>query len=145
MNDGSYETLSLFGDEAPHLGSSWRTCPACSVQTVVKPSGKSSTRFPKSGRLRNGHVYERPTLAPLTVVTGGSALLGTPRAGQGMASPLRDPKAIGKPHGRLEDQIALLKTPTANLGTNGGSQHPDKRKAGGHGPTLAADEAEWLL
>lgn len=27
---------------------------------------------------------------------------------------------------------------------NGGSQHPDKRKAGGHGPTLA-DEVEFLL
>ncbi|MFK0124925.1 hypothetical protein ACIQSP_16610 [Streptomyces nigra] len=38
----------------------------------------------------------------------------------------------------------LLKTPTANLGVNGGSQHPDKRKAGGHGPTLA-DEVEHLL
>lgn len=39
---------------------------------------------------------------------------------------------------------SLLKTPTANLGVNGGSQHPDKRKAGGHGPTLA-DEVEHLL
>lgn len=38
----------------------------------------------------------------------------------------------------------LSKTPTANLGGNGGTQHPDKRKAGGHGPTLA-DEVEWLL
>ncbi|MER5312724.1 hypothetical protein ABT034_33680 [Streptomyces sp. NPDC002773] len=38
----------------------------------------------------------------------------------------------------------LLKTPTANLAINGGSQHPDKRKAGGHGPTLA-DEVEHLL
>jgi hypothetical protein len=38
----------------------------------------------------------------------------------------------------------LLKTPTAQLATNGGSQHPDKRKAGGHGPTLA-DEVEHLL
>ena len=38
----------------------------------------------------------------------------------------------------------LLKTPTAQLGTGTGSQHPDKRKAGGHGPTLA-DEAEHLL
>jgi hypothetical protein len=37
-----------------------------------------------------------------------------------------------------------LKTPTANLGSNGGSQHPAKRKAGGHGPTLA-DEIEHLL
>lgn len=39
---------------------------------------------------------------------------------------------------------SLLKTPTQQLGVNGGSQHPDKRKAGGHGPTLA-DEAEHLL
>ncbi|MGW5925501.1 hypothetical protein ACWF2L_04525 [Streptomyces anulatus] len=38
----------------------------------------------------------------------------------------------------------LLKTPTANLAVNGGSQHPDKRKQGGHGPTLA-DEVEHLL
>lgn len=40
--------------------------------------------------------------------------------------------------------VRLLKTPTAQLATNGGTQHPDKRKAGGHGPTLA-DEVEWLL
>jgi len=40
--------------------------------------------------------------------------------------------------------LPLLKTPTANLGSNGGSQHPDRRIAGGHGPTLA-DEVEWLL
>ncbi|MFD8916035.1 hypothetical protein [Streptomyces sp. NPDC059575] len=38
----------------------------------------------------------------------------------------------------------LLKTPTSNIGKNGGSQHPDKRKSGGHGPNLA-DEVEWLL
>ncbi|MER7148199.1 hypothetical protein [Streptomyces xanthochromogenes] len=37
-----------------------------------------------------------------------------------------------------------MKTPTSNLGTNGGSQHPEKRKRGGHGPTLA-DEVEHLL
>lgn len=39
---------------------------------------------------------------------------------------------------------SLLKTPTAQLAVNGGSQHPDKRRAGGHGPTLA-DEVEHLL
>jgi DNA (cytosine-5)-methyltransferase 1 len=38
----------------------------------------------------------------------------------------------------------LLRTPTAQLAVNGGSQHPDKRKDGGHGPTLA-DEVEHLL
>ena len=40
--------------------------------------------------------------------------------------------------------MTLLRTPTAQLAINGGSQHPDKRKAGGHGPTLA-DEVEHLL
>jgi hypothetical protein len=40
--------------------------------------------------------------------------------------------------------MSLLLTPTANLGSNGGSQHPDKRRAGGHGPTLA-DQVEWEL
>lgn len=42
------------------------------------------------------------------------------------------------------DGSPLLKTPTSNLGANGGSQHPAKRKQGGHGPNLA-DEIEWLL
>ena len=40
--------------------------------------------------------------------------------------------------------VLLFKTPTANLGKNGSSQHPDKRKAGGHGPTLD-DEVSHLL
>ena len=38
----------------------------------------------------------------------------------------------------------LLKTPTAQLAINGGSQPPDKRRAGGHGPTLA-DQVEHDL
>jgi hypothetical protein len=38
----------------------------------------------------------------------------------------------------------LLKTPTAQLAVNGGSQHPDKRREGGHGPTLA-DQVECEL
>ena len=38
----------------------------------------------------------------------------------------------------------MLKTPTSNLGRNGGGQHPDVRKAGGHGPTLA-DETTHLF
>ncbi|MGW8926767.1 hypothetical protein ACWGN0_10545 [Streptomyces rubiginosohelvolus] len=45
------------------------------------------------------------------------------------------------PHGPPD---TLLKTPTSNIGKNGGSQHPSKRKSGGHGPNLA-DEVEWLL
>jgi hypothetical protein len=44
----------------------------------------------------------------------------------------------------LPEPEALFKTPTANLGSNGAAQHPNKRKAGGHGPTLA-DEVCFLL
>jgi len=43
----------------------------------------------------------------------------------------------------LPEPEVLFKTPTANLGSNGAAQHPDKRKAGGHGPTL--DEVCFLL
>jgi hypothetical protein len=64
---------------------------------------------------------------------------------QGLPTPkARDAKG---PDARREDLghiVTLLKTPTSNLGTNGGSQHPDLRKAGGHGPNLQ-DEIEHLL
>lgn len=40
--------------------------------------------------------------------------------------------------------VRLFKTPTANLGSNGAPQHPDKRRAGGHGPNLD-DEVSFLL
>ena len=46
--------------------------------------------------------------------------------------------------GSLAKDLLLLKTPTAQLAVNGGSQHPDKRRDGGHGPTLA-DQIEHEL
>lgn len=46
--------------------------------------------------------------------------------------------------GPSELAAGMLKTPTAQLAVNGGSQHPDKRRAGGHGPTLA-DQVEHEL
>jgi hypothetical protein len=72
------------------------------------------------------------------------ALLGTPRvsSGNGVGQYEENPRGM---RGRLEAQVdALLKTPTAQLAVNGGSQHPAKRAAGGHGPTLA-DEVEHLM
>lgn len=77
-----------------------------------------SGTLPPSGSMRTGLLYERPTSAPPTNAHACSSSPGLPGA--------------------------LLKTPTAQLAVNGGSQHPDKRKAGGHGPTLA-DEVEHLL
>jgi hypothetical protein len=46
--------------------------------------------------------------------------------------------------GTIEESVSLLVTPTSQLSVNGGSQDPAKRKAGGHGPTLA-DQVEHLL
>ena len=87
--------------------SCWRTSQA----TLALDLTPFSVTLPRSGSMRNGELFERPTLARLT---GGSGC------------------------------SSLLVTPTANLGVNGGSQHPAKRKAGGHGPTLA-DQVEHLL
>jgi DNA (cytosine-5)-methyltransferase 1 len=65
-------------------------------------------------------------------------LMGTPMASSG-AGP--GDLSNYKNRTRLETQVQLLKTPTTNLGSNGGSQAPSKRREGGHGPTLA-DEIE---
>ena len=91
--------------------------------------------WPSSGTTRAGTAYELPTSAPPTDDSASSSLLPTP---------VTEP-ATGNGHARnLGKEAALLRTPTAQLAINGGSQHPDKRKAGGHGPTLA-DEVEHLL
>jgi hypothetical protein len=74
-----------------------------------------SETWPTSGTTRRGAAYALPTSAPPTPDTGSSCSHG------------------------------LLKTPTAQLAVNGGSQHPDKRRAGGHGPTLADQIEQQLL
>jgi hypothetical protein len=94
-----------------------------------------------------GIAFELPTSVPVTGGSGCSSspgLLGTPRTAQGTLNDLRADAAVGNPRGRLEDQVALLKTPTSQLAVNGGSQHPEKRREGGHGPTLA-DQVEHEL
>jgi hypothetical protein len=84
------------------------------------------------------------------------ALLPTPAAGnfndgesleswQARNERLRDLGINGNGMGTpLPVAVQLLKTPTAQLAVNGGSQHPDKRREGGHGPTLA-DQVEHEL
>lgn len=69
---------------------------------------------------------------------------GTWGPGGCSALPTSEPRTGGSGASSSLSGLRLLKTPTTNLASNGGSQHPDKRKAGGHGPTLA-DEVEWLL
>lgn len=103
--------------------------------------------WPRSAMSSRTGLYELPTLVPLTSASGGSAspgLLPTPvvtnRAG------MKPSPSSGQTRGADLGPVigGLLKTPTAQLAVNGGSQHPDKRKAGGHGPTLA-DQVEHEL
>ncbi|WP_370106474.1 hypothetical protein [Streptacidiphilus sp. BW17] len=56
----------------------------------------------------------------------------------------RDSKGPDAVREDLGHVVTLLKTPTSNLGSNGGSQHPAKRRQGGHGPNLQ-DEVEHLM
>lgn len=85
------------------------------VSLLCGHSALYSATWPASGSMRNGAAFARRRSGLPTAESGYSSSLGP-----------------------------LLKTPTTNLGSNGGSQHPDKRRAGGHGPTLA-DEVEHLL
>jgi len=95
---------------------------------------------------RNGSAYPLPRSAHHTTdsVSLSLPILGTPRTSSSNGVGQYTENIRGT-RGRLEAQVdQLLRTPTAQLAVNGGSQHPDKRKAGGHGPTLA-DEVEHLL
>lgn len=127
-----------------------------------------SGTWPSSGTTRSGVAFELPTPVLPTAGTASSSSrdLPTPTAADGDRSSATyargNPTLVGAllptpmtseahgigVHGQgaqdLRTTIALLKTPLSNLGENGGSQHPDKRRAGGHGPTLA-DEVEHLL
>ena len=82
--------------------------------------------WPTSGSMRSGSCYPPPPSGHPTSASGASSSRGQLTV---------HPELTG---GRLQQ------TPTSQLGVNGGSQHPDKRKSGGHGPTLA-DEVENLL
>ena len=76
---------------------------------------------------------------------GGSdpvALLPTPRVSSGNGVSERELRE-GNPKVRLETSVALLPTPDSYAGNRGGSQHPDKRRAGGHAVSVA-DVAEHL-
>jgi len=110
-----------------------------------------SATFPISGSMRNGSVYARPTQVP-RMDGSGSSSLPTPTARDAAASGGSTPSDVTLTDAVVRTELgsrenprhALLKTPTSQLAVNGGSQHPEKRKAGGHGPTLA-DEVEHLL
>lgn len=119
------------------------------------PSGVWQETWPTSGMTLGGSVYPLPPSVPRTPASGSSSsptgaastLLPSPRTSDSGGPGVhghggQDLRTVV--HTDLHGDDRLLKTPGANLAENGGSQHPDKRKAGGHGPTLA-DEVEHLL
>ena len=123
-------------DELMRLGYAgvWRIAPAASVGAP-----HLRNRVVLVARLHPSPVMVR---SAVTYAKDGAVRLPTPRTSDSRGAGRR---MYGKTTGHdLREAIALLKTPTAQLAVNGGSQHPDKRKAGGHGPTLA-DEIEFLL
>lgn len=115
-----------------------------------------SETWPTSGMTRNGQLFPPRTQEHRTAVSASSSspgLLPTPRTADGMHSTMeanRERMARNRSagarawRGTIEEAVSLLKTPTAQLAANGGSQDPEKRKAGGHGPTLA-DQVEHQL
>lgn len=133
-----------------------RDCWETGVEDIFGHSDVYSETWPTSGMTRNGVAFALPTWAPPTTASASSSsppakTFRTPAAAEAEGGP-RDRNRPGATM-RLSDQVReemedgnlrVLKTPTSQLAVNGGSQHPDKRRAGGHGPTLA-DEVEHLL
>lgn len=120
-NAGSSTTSAVLVATLESNGFCWRTSQGSLLPTPAKPSPGSSQRWPKTGSLRSGHVYERPTSAPPTDGFAGSAL-ATPTAWLGR----RPSQSIGDPDRwenkarsrELSDQMAhlverLLPTPGA--------------------------------
>lgn len=133
-----------------------RDCWETGVEDIFGHSDVYSETWPTSGMTRNGVAFALPTWAPPTTGSASSSsppakTFRTPAAAEAEGGP-RDRNRPGATM-RLSDQVReemedgnlrVLKTPTSQLAVNGGSQHPDKWRAGGHGPTLA-DEVEHLL
>lgn len=133
------------------------------MEDIFGHSDVYSETWPTSGITRNGVAFALPTWAPPTTGSASSSsppaeMLRTPAAAEAEGGALSPERARVENRtlrltGQILDMVApeqmsdawkALKTPTSQLAVNGGSQHPDKRKAGGHGPTLA-DEVEHLL
>lgn len=103
-----------------------------------------SETWPTSGMTRDGSAYALPMSAPRMDDSGSSSLLQTPSVADSLGGHrTRD----GGRSGELllaGQALSLLPTPEANTASNGGSQHPDKRRAGGHSVNLQ-DVTEHLL
>jgi hypothetical protein len=111
-----------------------------------------SGRWPPSGMTRSGRLFQRPKPAPPTAGNGSSSVPGlpTPNASDWKGSgETQGRQRDGRPRGRgdadlPEAVVTLLRTPDSYQGSRGGSQHPARRKAGGHQPSLE-DQVTHLM
>ncbi|MEV0758019.1 hypothetical protein [Streptosporangium sp. NPDC050280] len=108
--------------------------------------------------MRNGRIYARPTSAPRTGASGGSAWPGlhTPRArdskGRGFPDGLPTPmtsEGTGADHAaqggmNLRHTVSLLPTPRASERENRQTKRSPSQEAGTHGLCLAAEVASLL-
>lgn len=109
--------------------------------------------WPRSGTLRNGKAYERLTLVPRTAAKGSSSSRTRTNSPASKAAPQADSlfdfdDLEEEPQPAAPDaEAVMLPTPQANLADNGGSQPPEKRRAGGHSVSLedAVEHDEDLL
>jgi DNA (cytosine-5)-methyltransferase 1 len=103
-----------------------------------------TAKISPAGQVTGGVLYEMnaalPAAAPVLLPTANA----TDWKGSGQTQS-RERDGRPRPPGDVDlpEAIALLKTPTAQLASNGGSQPEAKRRAGGHGPTLA-DQIEHM-
>lgn len=90
-----------------------------------------------------GNLLPTPRATRVGSATETVELLPTPRASSSNGTSEAE-VAAGNPYRRLETEVELLPTPNAYDGSKGGSQHPAKRREGGHQPSVA-DVVEHLL
>lgn len=104
-------------------------------------------KFPTAGAMRSGDLIHRhevlstwpdvPLLrTPCAAEAGGGPLSPTQAKAQGRTLRLTGQILELFHPGILDNNPKLLPTPGANLGSNGGPQHPDKRRAGGHSVSI---------
>ena len=84
--------------------------------------GVFSETWPTSGTMRNGKVYTRDASDTYVGPVPNASELAISDSESSSSQQTDTPMSPGS---------LLLKTPTANLGGNGGPQHPDLRKRGG--------------
>ena len=149
------DTLSLFCEQPEPYSETWpRSGSMRNGQLFAPPTSEPPTTAPASSSSLNGDLLPTPAARDAGRGAGWGdqpgrplsetvhRLLPTPRATDGTKGGPNQAGSSGDM--MLPSAVQLFRTPTAQLADNGGSQHPDKRKSGGHGPTLA-DEVEHLL